>query len=455
MRFLRSVHSVVWGIPALIMIVGVGILLTVKTRFAQFNLFPHAIKMFVMPKSTDKSKRRALYTALAATVGTGNLAGVAGAIAMGGPGAVFWMWVSGILGMVTKMAEATLAVRYRERDENGIHFGGPMYMILRSMKNRWHWLAYVYCFFGVVASFGVGNGTQINTVVSGFNATLKSFGFESYLAGNLIIGVFLGYFILRVLLKGGNGIGAATERLVPFAALCYIFLCVWALINRVNGIPDAIESIIKGAFEPKAVTGGIVGSFFMALRVGMARGVFTNEAGMGTASMAHATAEVKHPVEQGLMGVVEVFIDTLVICTLTALVILSSGVPVDYGHDTGVSLTTMAFVDCCGQWASVAISICLCLFAFATVLGWGFYGLQCARFLFGNRGIKNFVWMQAVVAVVSAVMQTETLWLFAEIINGLMAIPNLVVLAKLTPEVASLINDFKVGNYIGKKQADY
>lgn len=455
MRFLRSVHSVVWGIPALIMIVGVGILLTVKTRFAQFNLFPHAIKMFVMPKSTDKSKRRALYTALAATVGTGNLAGVAGAIALGGPGAVFWMWVSGILGMVTKMAEATLAVRYRERDENGIHFGGPMYMILRSMKNRWHWLAYVYCFFGVVASFGVGNGTQINTVVSGFNATLKSFGFESHFAVNLIIGVFLGYFILRVLLKGSNGIGAATERLVPFAALCYIFLCVWALINRVNGIPDAIESIIKGAFEPKAVTGGIVGSFFMALRVGMARGVFTNEAGMGTASMAHATAEVKHPVEQGLMGIVEVFIDTLVICTLTALVILSSGVPVDYGHDTGVSLTTMAFVDCCGQWASVAISICLCLFAFATVLGWGFYGLQCARFLFGNRGIKNFVWMQAVVAVVSAVMQTETLWLFAEIINGLMAIPNLVVLAKLTPEVASLINEFKVGNYIGKKQADY
>ena len=455
MRFLRSVHSVVWGIPALIMIVGVGILLTVKTRFAQFNLLPHAIKMFVMPKSTDKSKRRALYTALAATVGTGNLAGVAGAIAMGGPGAVFWMWVSGILGMVTKMAEATLAVRYRERDENGINFGGPMYMILRSMKNRWHWLAYVYCFFGVVASFGVGNGTQINTVVSGFNATLKSFGFESHFAVNLIIGVFLGYFILRVLLKGGNGIGAATERLVPFAALCYIFLCVWALINRANGIPDAIESIIKGAFEPKAVTGGVVGSFFMALRVGMARGVFTNEAGMGTASMAHATAEVKHPVEQGLMGIVEVFIDTLVICTLTALVILSSGVPVDYGHDTGVSLTTMAFVDCCGQWASVAISICLCLFAFATVLGWGFYGLQCARFLFGNRGIKNFVWMQAVVAVVSAVMQTETLWLFAEIINGLMAIPNLVVLAKLTPEVAWLINDFKVGNYIGKKQADY
>ena len=455
MRILQLVHSVVWGIPALIMIVGVGILLTVKTRFAQLNLFPHAIKTFVMPKSTDKSKRRALYTALAATVGTGNLAGVAGAIALGGPGAVFWMWISGVLGMVTKMAEATLAVRYRESGGGGTYFGGPMYMIQRVMKGRWHWLAYVYCFFGVVASFGVGNGTQINTVVSGFNATLKSFGFESYLAGNLIIGVFLGYFILRVLLNGGKRIGAATERLVPFAALCYIFLCVWALINRANGIPDAIESIIKGAFEPKAVTGGIVGSFFMALRVGMARGVFTNEAGMGTASIAHATAEVKHPVEQGLMGIVEVFIDTLVICTLTALVILSSGVPVDYGHDTGVSLTTMAFVDCCGQWASVAISICLCLFAFATVLGWGFYGLQCAKFLFGNRGIKNFVWMQAVVAVVSAVMQTETLWLFAEIINGLMAIPNLVVLAKLTPEVASLINDFKVGNYIGKKQADY
>jgi AGCS family alanine or glycine:cation symporter len=437
------------------MIIGVGILLTIKTRFAQFKLFPRAVWTYFLPNSQDRSRRRALYTALAATVGTGNLAGVAGAIALGGPGAVFWIWISGLLGMATKMAEATLAVHYRQLEADGSHIGGPMYMILKVMKKNFHWLAFVYCFFGIVASFGVGNGTQVNAVVSGVNATLKSFGLESNALVDLLIGVCLGLLILFVFLKDSNGVGTATERLVPFAALCYVLLCVLALIENMNGIPDAIRAIFTGAFTPKAVTGGAIGSFFIALRVGMARGVFTNEAGMGTASIAHATADVVHPVEQGLMGIVEVFIDTIVICTLTALVILSCGVPISYGHDSGVALTTIAFVDACGQWASVAISLCLCLFALATVLGWGFYGLQCAKFLFGQSCIKNFVWMQAIVAVVSAMMQTETLWLFAEIINGLMAIPNLIILIKLSPEVVSLINDFKVWNYRRKKQADY
>ena len=393
--------------------------------------------------TSSRTKRKALYTALAATVGTGNLAGVAGAIALGGPGAVFWMWIFGILGMVTKFAEATLAVQHHRLDRDGKPFGGPMYMILDALKPRWHFLAYFYCFFGVVASFGVGNGTQINTVVGGMNSSLSAFGFDGSTLLDLILGLVLATAVYFVLSKGSNGIGSVTERLVPFAALFYVLLCIVALVICRNAIPKAFRSIISGAFSPKAATGGVIGSFFVSLRVGAARGVFTNEAGMGTASMAHATAVVDHPVEQGLMGIMEVFIDTIVICTLTALVILCSGTPIHYGKDMGISLTTQAFVDIFGQRVSVFISLSLCLFAFATVLGWGLYGMQCARFLFGDTSVRLFVLLQAIMVVVSSVMHADTLWLLAEIVNGLMAIPNLIVIAKLTPDFAETLISYK------------
>lgn len=446
-RFLQWVNSVVWGLPALMLIVGVGIYLTVQTRFAQFRLLPRAMCSFLGPvfrtdSDSDKSKRRALYTALAATVGTGNLAGVAGAITLGGPGAIFWMWVCGFLGMVTKLAEASLAVRYRRIGENGEPMGGPMYMILRALKPRWHWLAYMYCFFGVVASFGVGNGTQINTVVGGIHSAMHAFHIKENTVMDLGIGLILGFLIFLVMSKGTTGIGQAAERLVPPAALFYVVLCLVALFIKADAVPGAFRSIIIGAFSPRAATGGVLGSFFVSLRVGASRGVFTNEAGMGTASMAHATASVSDPMEQGLMGIVEVFIDTIVICTMTALVILSSGVAIPYGSDTGILLTTRAFVHIFGQWVSICISIALCLFAFATVLGWGLYGLQCARFLFGDGCIKQFVLLQAVMVVVSAVISTGTLWLIADIVNALMAIPNLIVLAKLAPEVGMLARSY-------------
>lgn len=446
-RFLEWINSVVWGMPALALILGVGLYLTAKTRCVQVRLFPKAMCDFLRPifrsdSDLDRSKRRALYTALAATVGTGNLAGVAGAIALGGPGAIFWMWVCGFFGMVTKFSEASLAVRYRKIGKNGKLTGGPMYMILHALKPHWHWLAYVYCFFGVVASFGVGNGTQINTVLGGINSALVAFGVKGNTAVNLLVGLILGLLIFIVMIKGTEGIGQATERLVPPAALLYIVLCMVILVIKFDAIPDAFRSIFIGAFSPRAATGGALGSFFVAMRVGASRGVFTNEAGMGTAAMAHATADVSDPVEQGLMGIVEVFVDTIVICTLTALVILCSGITVSYGTDTGILLTTRAFTTVIGQWVSVIISIALCLFAFATVLGWGLYGMQCARFLFGDSCIKSYVIMHAVVAVVSAVINTETLWLLADIVNGLMAIPNLIVLFKLAPEVSMMVRRY-------------
>ena len=450
-QILNWLNSVVWGLPALGLIVGVGVCLSIRTGFAQIRLFPNSLRSFLHPiNAAENSKKRALCTALAATVGTGNLAGVAGAICLGGPGAVFWMWVCGLLGMITKFAEATLAVLHRRKNTDGTYYGGPMYMIVDTMRSNWHWLAYVYCFFGVVASFGVGNSTQINTVIGGINSALDAFNVEQNIWIDVIVGVALGGMIFCILSKGSAGIGAATERLVPVAAVLYVLLCVFALMLRRHEILNAFRVILEGAFSPGAITGGVVGSVFISLRVGAARGVFTNEAGMGTASMAHATANVTHPTEQGMMGIIEVFIDTIVICTLTALVILCSNVPVPYGTDVGIALTTDAFVSIFGQWVSVFISLALCLFAFATVLGWGLYGIQCARFLFGDRSITGFVYLQAIMAMISGVIRTETLWLFAQIINGLMAIPNLIVLIKQIPEVSDAVNDFEKKKNLGE-----
>ena len=453
MLFLQWLNGFVWGMPALMLIIGVGMYLSVCTRFAQLRFFSKAIADLVSAK--DKSKRRALCTALAATVGTGNLAGVAGAIALGGPGAIFWMWVCGLLGMATKLAEASLAVRYRQLGPDGTYIGGPMYMILGSMQKKWHWLAYLYCFFGVVASFGVGNGTQVNTVVGGMHSALSAVGWESNMVFDAVFGAVLAIFVYGILSKGAGGIGRSAEKLIPAAAAFYIALCLIALWLRRGVLADVFQAIIKGAFSPRAATGGAVGSIFISLRVGAARGVFTNEAGMGTASMAHATSEVKNPVEQGLMGIVEVFIDTIVICTLTALVILCSGVPISYGNDTGILLTTQAFIEIYGQWVTAFISAALCLFAFATILGWGLYGMQCARFLFGDKCIKSFVGLQAIMVVVGALMQTGTLWLFAEILNGLMAIPNLIVLARLAPELSQMVTAHHKGEKSRKTNPVY
>lgn len=447
-KIVSSLNAFLWGAPALVLILGVGLFLSFRLGFVQLTLFPRALREFfakLCPGNREKegvSPFQALCTALAATVGTGNLAGVAGAICLGGPGAIFWMWICGLLGMVTKFAEATLAVRYREKTGGG-YVGGPMYVITRGLGKKFAWLAYAYCLFGVIAAFGVGNATQINAVITGINAVLTRFGGRETRIGNLAMGILLGVLIGMMLLGGAKRIGAAAERLVPFAATAYILMCVGVLMMKGNEIPAAFARILQGAFSPRAVTGGMLGSAFQALRVGCSRGVFTNEAGMGTAAIAHASADVRHPAEQGLMGIMEVFLDTILICTLTALVILVSGVPIPYGVDAGAELTTRAFTAIYGEAAAVIIALALICFAVATVLGWGLYGARCAEFLFGPKAWKYFALAQTVTVLLGAVLDTGTVWQLSETVNGLMVIPNLITLAALTPELCRLTKEYK------------
>ena len=448
---IEKLYTVVWGAPTLLLILGAGIWLSFATGFAQIRYFPQACRDFVARllgkehADGEISSFQALCTALAATVGIGNLAGVAGAIALGGPGSIFWMWVCAVLGMAIKFVEATLAVHFRCRGEDGQWVGGPMYIISRGMGKRWAWLGGVYSFFGVVAAFGVGNAAQINAVIGGVHAAAESFGWALSPKWNILIGIFLAILIGFTLWGGAKRIAHTAEVLIPFAAGGYILLCVVVIALRIEWLPNAFAAIFQGAFSPKAVTGGMVGSVAMALRTGISRGVFTNEAGMGTASIAHAGANVTHPVRQGLMGIMEVFLDTILICTLTALVILCSGVSIDYGTDCGAILTTRAFAAVLGDWVSVLIALAICLFAFATVLGWGLYGARCAQYLFGGGAWRKFTAAQILAVVVGAVMHTGTLWRMAEIVNGLMAIPNLVALLSVTPVLQTIIQNFNCG----------
>ena len=448
-KILEAVNGFVWGVPALILILGVGIYLTIKAGFPQIGLFPRAVKTFITPLSANKKETgtvspfQALCTALAATVGTGNIAGVAGAIAIGGPGAIFWMWICALLGMVIKCAEATLAVRFRQKNDAGELVGGPMYMIRKGMGMHWNWLAVLYCVFGVVAAFGVGNCTQVNAVICSFNDVLRYLGGQESRTGNLLMGIVLAVIIGAMLSGGAKKIGTAAEKLVPAVSVGYVLLCMIAIISHASAVPKALSAVVTGAFSPGAVTGGVVGSLFLALRTGVSRGVFTNEAGMGTASIAHAGANVQHPVQQGLLGMVEVFIDTVVICTLTAMVILTSGVDILFGVDEGASLTIRAFSATFGNGVSVPIAAFLGCFALATILGWSLYGGRCAQFLFGDGAWPVFVAVQGIAVVISSVMNTGTVWIIAETVNGMMSIPNLIALLALSGTFTALVKDFK------------
>ena len=446
-NFLNGLHHTLWGAPTLILILGTGLFLSVRTRFVQLRLLPRSLRQMARslrrkPGEDGISPFQALCTALAATVGTGNLVGVAGAICLGGPGAIFWMWICGFIGMATKYAEVTLALRCRVR-EHGEYLGGPMYMITRGMGPRWRYLAAAYAVFGIAASFGVGNATQVNAVVSGVNAVLRSFGRAESIRRNLAVGLLLAVTIGAVLLGGAKQVGRTAEKLIPFVSGGYILLCLGVLILRRRYLPQAVSLILDGAFNPRSVTGGLLGSAFQALRVGCSRGVFTNEAGMGTASMAHACAQVSHPAEQGLLGIVEVFLDTIVICTLTALVILTAGVAIPYGTDAGGSLTASAFSAVYGSWVNVFLAGALACFAIATVLGWGLYGCRCAQFLFGPKAWKGFALLQALTVIPASVGKAETVWLLAEILNALMSVPNLIALAALSPELVRLTKEYE------------
>ena len=448
-----AVNHFIWGIPAMISIIGVGLLLSVRTRFLQIRKFPYAIKttigrMFRKKDATDGAMTpfQAVCTALAATVGTGNIAGVAGAIAIGGPGAVFWMWCSALLGMCTKFSEVTLAVRFRERSATGEWVGGPMYYIKNGLSKNWHWLAALYSLFGVLTVFGTGNATQVNTIVTAIDSALTAYGdfSKSMLSTvNLVAGVLVAMLVAMVLLGGIKRIGSVTEKLVPFMALFYVVLALGVVILNIRRFPAVLASIVGGAFDPRAFTGGAIGSVFLSMQKGVSRGIFSNEAGLGTGSIAHACADTRKPVKQGMFGIFEVFADTIVICTLTALVILCSGTPVSYGAAAGAELTISGFTTTYGGWASIFTAVALCCFAFSTIIGWGLYGSRFLVFLCkSNKVARPFFVVYALVAILGATMDLGLLWSIADTFNGLMSIPNLIALLLLSGTVVQLTRAF-------------
>ena len=448
-----AVNSFVWGVPAMICIVGVGLLLSFRTDFIQFRRFGTAMKEIFgrMFHKTDAARGavtpfQAVCTALAATVGTGNIAGVAGAIAIGGPGAIFWMWCSALLGMCTKFAEVTLAVRFREKNREGDWVGGPMYYIKNGLGSKWKFLASIYAVLGVLTVFGTGNATQVNAIITAVDTALLSFRPVSGVfldRMNLIIGIGIALLVALVLVGGLKRIGNVAEKLVPFMALVYVVMALGVLLLNLNRVPEVLASIVKGAFTPSAVTGGAVGSFFLCVKKGVSRGIFSNEAGLGTGSIAHAASDVQDPIRQGYFGIFEVFADTIVICSMTAFVILVSGENVVYGAAAGAELTIGGFTSVYGNWASLIAAVAMCCFAFSTIIGWGLYGTRCLEFLVGSKANRGFMIVYSFVAIVGATMDLGLLWEIADTFNGMMVIPNLVALFLLSGTVVKLAKNAK------------
>ncbi|MDO4621124.1 MAG: sodium:alanine symporter family protein [Lachnospiraceae bacterium] len=456
LEIIASVNGVInrfiWGVPAMICIIGVGLYLSIRTGFIQIRKFPYSIKttigrIFRKRSASDGAITpfQAVCTALAATVGTGNIAGVAGAVAIGGPGAVFWMWISALLGMCTKFSEVTLAVHFRETNAHGELVGGPMYYIKNGLGKRWHWLAVLFSAFGVLTVFGTGNATQVNTIITAVNTALLNYNLiapDSTKLLNLILGIVIAFLVALVLLGGIKRLGRVTERLIPFMALLYIILALGVVIVNAPRVPHVFGMIFSGAFRPSSVTGGIVGSMFLSMQKGVSRGIFSNEAGLGTGSIAHACADTRKPVKQGFFGIFEVFADTIVICTLTALVILLGCESIPFGQAAGADLTISGFTATYGSWVSIFTAVAMCCFAFSTILGWGLYGSRCIEFLLSSKSTKPFLVIYSLAAIIGATLDLGLMWDIADTFNGLMAIPNLIALLLLAPTVVKLTREY-------------
>ena len=408
----NAVNNFIWGVPAMICIIGVGLYLSLRTGFIQIRKFPYALKttlgrIFKKKEASDGSMTpfQAVCTALAGTVGTGNIAGVAGAIAI----------------------------------------GGPMYYIKNGLSKKWQILAILYSAFGVLTVFGTGNATQVNTITTAIDTALINFNIIPESASrtlNLVLGIVIMLLVGMVLLGGIKRIGSVSEKLVPFMALLYIVLAIGVVVLNFERVPAVFHDIVYGAFNPAAVTGGVIGSFFLSLKKGVSRGIFSNEAGLGTGSIAHACADTSKPVKQGMFGIFEVFADTIVICTLTALVILVSGVPVNYGAAAGAELTISGFTSTYGNWISVFTAVAMCCFAFSTIIGWGLYGARCIEFLFSEKVVKPFMIAYSLVAIIGATVDLGLLWSIAETFNGLMAIPNLIGIFLLSGTAIALTKEY-------------
>ena len=443
----QVVNGFIWGAPAMICIIGVGLLLSVRTRFIQIRKFGVAMKHTVgkifdktQAKDGSMSPFQAVCTALAGTVGTGNIAGVAGAIALGGPGAIFWMWCSAFLGMCTKFSEVTLAIHFREKNSNGEYVGGPMYYIKNGLSKKWYFLAVLYAVFGVLTVFGTGNATQVNTIVASINSALMSFHIIDGTndKANLIFGIFIAALVAMVLLGGIKRIGQVTEKLVPFMAVLYVILALGVIIMNIEHVPAVFGEIFSGAFSPRAATGGVIGSMFLSMKKGVSRGIFSNEAGLGTGSIAHACADTDNAVHQGMFGIFEVFMDTIIICTLTGLVILLAAPGITYGQAAGAELTISGFTSTYGSWVSIFTAVAMCCFAFSTIIGWGLYGSRCIEFLGGEKLVRPFLVIYSFVSIVGATINLGLLWDIADTFNGLMAVPNLIALLMLSGQVKKL-----------------
>ncbi len=435
---LNQISSWVWGVPLIVLLVGTGIYLTIRLRGLQFTQLGPALYLALIKRrekgaeAGDISHFQALMTALSATVGTGNIAGVATAVAAGGPGALFWMWITGLFGMATKYAEAVLAVKFRVRDKYGTMSGGPMYYIARGLG--WQWLGVLFALFAAIAAFGIGNMVQSNSVA---DALESSFGVPFW-----VTGIVLSVATAAVILGGIKSIGRVTGILVPVMIVFYMGGALFILLLHLDQLPGAFALIFKGAFTPTAATGGFLGATVMhTIRMGVARGVFSNESGLGSSPIAAAAAQTRHPVSQALVSMTQTFIDTIVVCTLTGLVLIVTREW--HSGKTGAELTAVAFQNGMGsQMGQYIVAIGLTLFAYSTILGWSYYGEKSIEFLLSERAVKPYRVVFALFVGIGAVAELNTVWTMADIFNGLMAFPNLVGLLALTPIIVKETHDY-------------
>ena len=437
--FIGQINSLAWGVPMLVLILGTGLFISVGLKFMTIARIPFAfglLKAGRIPNTNEKgdiTPFNTLMTSLSATIGTGNIAGVATAIFLGGPGAVFWMWMTALVGMATKYAEAVCAVRFREQDENGNFVGGPMYYIKNGMGDNWKWLATVFAIFAAIAGFGIGNTVQSNSVA---DALQTNFNIPPIATGVVIMSL-----VGLVLVGGLKSISTVAGRLVPLMATLYIIASLIVIIMHIEALPNAIGLIFTHAFTPTAATGGFAGAaVWAAIRFGVARGVFSNEAGLGSAPIAHAAAKTKGPVSQGLVAMLGTFIDTIIVCSFTAFAIIATGAWTS--GETGAALTSLAFDKAMPGLGGGIIAIALSVFAFTTILGWSYYCERSLQYLCGVKIITPFRIVWSVAALVGCVLTLDFVWLLADTLNALMAIPNLIELVVLSPVVFKITKEF-------------
>ena len=433
---LNSLSGFIWGPFTLVLLLGVGIYLSLGLKLMPWRQLSNAFKHLIIGRSSqgdgDIPPFQALMTAMSATVGTGNIAGVATAIFIGGPGAIFWMWITALFGMATKYAEAVLAVKYRETDDDGRFVGGPMYYIKNGLGKKWHWLGFLFALFGTIAAFGIGNMVQSNSVA---DALHSNFAVDTNLTGIVIAGL-----AASVILGGIKRIGTVASKLVPIMAIFYIVGSLIIIFANITEVPAALAIIVDSAFNGHAAVGGFTGAtIMMAIQFGIARGIFSNEAGLGSAPIAHAAAQTNNPVRQGMVGMLGTFIDTIIICTMTALVIIISGAWTS--GETGASLSSLAYASSI-PLGEYVITFGLVIFAFTTILGWSYYGERCAEFIFGTKIILPYrlLWIAAV--FIGASQKVNLIWILADVMNGFMAIPNLIALALLSPIVFKITKEY-------------